>query len=101
MTKHTPGEWNILWDEAIKVRDSAGFGTIATLGHLTKPHEGPRRDFDEVRANARLIAAAPGLLSALGNLIYAAALYVERDPSNMTLAVAVDDARAAIAKVQP
>lgn len=65
MTDHTPGPWNILNDESIKVIDSIQFGTIATLGNLRRPHQGPRRSPYEVFANARLIKAAPDLLEAL------------------------------------
>lgn len=57
----TRGPWNIIWEESVKVRDGTTFGTIASMGNLTKPHQGPRRDFDEVRNNARLIALAPDL----------------------------------------
>ena len=52
--------WNILSRESVKVRDSNG-GTIASMGHLTRPHQGPRRSFDEVKCNAALIALAPDM----------------------------------------
>ena len=65
---HTPGEWRIIRGESVRVVDDNG-ATIATLGHLTRPHQGPRRSPEEIEANARIIAAAPELLSTAKDLI--------------------------------
>lgn len=74
MSKHTPGPWTV------------SGGTIRNLhGHLVA-------DFHSTDADARLIAAAPELLAALQLIV--AKRY---EPS---LYAAIDDARAAIAKVQ-
>ena len=61
--KHTPGPWHIDFDDC-EADIHSGFGMVAkTMGH------GKEQD-DEGRANARLIAAAPELLEALGALAH-------------------------------
>ena len=60
-TQHTPGPWN--FDEhngKLWITDDTGIGTIALL--IPEPDKGI---WDEDKANARLIAAAPELLEAL------------------------------------
>ena len=62
--QHTPGPWKIDFGELSRIEDANG-ATVARLGHLARRFGGPRRAFEEVRANAALIAAAPKLLDAL------------------------------------
>lgn len=63
-TKHTPGKWYADIDgECANVRHEDG-GLIAQCTHLRGRHGlGGRRSAEEVAANARLFAAAPGLLA--------------------------------------
>lgn len=59
MTEHTPGPWRAAGDHVVK-QDH-----LATV-LLAFPSEGPYAlPYDERRANARLIAAAPRMLAAL------------------------------------
>ncbi len=63
--KLTPGPWILLSDETYTVRSPDG-GAICQLKWLKGTTGlGGRRTDDEVMANARLIAAAPGLLYVL------------------------------------
>jgi hypothetical protein len=63
--KWTSGEWSIEFGEGIKIR-APDNGAIASLGML-KERFGSlgRRDDNEVRANAHLIAASPDMAKAL------------------------------------
>ena len=82
MSKHTPGPWWCHLADApepgkcdcssVLSESQRGMGAIATVHHC---EEGTHRDYadqyeskDTARANARLIAAAPDLLEAAGNL---------------------------------
>lgn len=67
MSKHTPGPWHVVSDEAVKVTDNFG----ATLATATFVHLQGRRVPSEVEANATLMAAAPELLEALKELLAA------------------------------
>jgi hypothetical protein len=84
MSKHTPGRWEAKPNSVVAPCDVRGFTSICLLigGHKTG---------EEVRANARLIAAAPELLEALRDMVSDHA-----ELSEATLAFA----RAAIAKAQ-
>jgi len=75
-TKHTPGPWHIgseqdysvdrykRNEEWARIRNASG-GLIAAVASV-HPHGGRKStDFDTEAANARLIASAPDLLSAL------------------------------------
>jgi hypothetical protein len=53
-TKHTPGPWRTHGDNWIEVDDNLVIARVENLN-----------DHDRVRANQRLIAAAPDLLAAL------------------------------------
>lgn len=65
MSKHTPGPWHVVpygdGDSLVVCSDEAGDFRIAFMATMIGPEEidGP------IRANARLIAAAPELLEAL------------------------------------
>jgi len=68
-TKHTPGPWKF-WDRAdpfsALVTDDAGIaGIAAPIVRIRGIEMSP----EEMRANARLIAAAPDLLEALRGII--------------------------------
>ena len=92
-TKHTPGPWKVLSEEAIRIKSQDG-SLLAMLHHLRGVHGvNGRIPIEEVHANARLIAAAPELLEALKELLGLA----ER---HGWLHVAVNNARAAIAKAE-
>ena len=77
MSKHTPGpwEWTVRYEERAGVTIPVGF----YIGYWPLPMAeiyaasglGPSNggDIDEVTANARLIAAAPQLVEALGSLL--------------------------------
>jgi hypothetical protein len=83
-TKHTPGPWTIHTDGLGITFIAAPEGSVAEL------HGAP-----EKVANARLIAAAPELLSALGNAL---AVLSSLDGLNIGAIGVLEDARAAIAK---
>lgn len=69
LSKHTPGKWTHDSQEALHIRAEDG-GLVATLGWSNGRHFSKgRREYEEVQANARLIAAAPELLRALENVL--------------------------------
>lgn len=91
--KHTPGPWSV----GEKVGTLVFAGNEGSMGdficEVTGEDETPRA---VNRANARLIAAAPELLSALYELD-GAAEYMDFDPESR-FGLAVEKARTAIAK---
>lgn len=68
-SKHTPGPWHIVpygdGDQKVICSDKAGNWRIAFMATSS----GSLEELAEIRANARLIAAAPELLDALSDLI--------------------------------
>ena len=89
MTQHTPGPWDAT---GLYVRERNG-GLIASIIDLWHGQKTPKAEMD---ANARLISAAPDLLAALEELLWAASrtsLETDGDYSNAFTA-----AHAAIAK---
>jgi hypothetical protein len=89
MTTHTPGPWNVT---GLYVRERDG-GLIASILDLWHGQRTPKA---KKNANARLISAAPDLLAALKELLWAASrtsLETDGDYSNAFTA-----ARVAIAK---
>lgn len=63
MSKHTPGPWDALFSEHRKplvVHESASVAIVTEVNF---------RDMQESNANARLIAAAPDMLTALEELL--------------------------------
>ena len=101
MSAHTPGPWEVKPEECdrpyIRVRGTRLGGRFKVCNVLTPVYEGVhKREADETRANARLIAAAPELLAALQ-------VFAERNSSEEFITITVktahvDKARAAIAK---
>jgi hypothetical protein len=59
MSKHTPSPWKAEGWENIVVNSVNGNTLVAC------PGDGPNTPLEEIKANARLIAAAPELLEAL------------------------------------
>lgn len=88
MSKHTPGPW-VATDKIVHLPDFAESGRIAIV--INDP-EFPERSL----ANARLIAAAPDLLSALTMVL--AASHGRGQDGKQAMEIALDAARAAIAK---
>lgn len=96
MTKHTPGPWICSHFMVCSVDDSIHHAVVSaedgTLLHFSAVMN------DQNKANVRLIAAAPELLTELRRLIrYVEASCIASDDRNTTL----DLARAAIAKATP
>lgn len=99
--KHTPGPWNTqLWHigEAktpqIAVKGKSDF--VAFVKDLWPEKQGDEMREDEMNANARLISAAPELLSSLR-----AMLHGEKNAlSNAEWSVILGNARAAVEKAE-
>lgn len=96
MSKHTPGPWIALNTHdiftALGAKNAEGTECFADDGwHIADVDQGDL-NLDEMRANARLIAAAPELLEALVNLLKV------HEGEGGTKYHAGDIARAAIAK---
>lgn len=68
MSKPTPGPWTRGWGNF--VYQGEGFNARNTGRHIAtcEPSSRTQKDWDQVFANARLIAAAPDLLEALQTL---------------------------------
>lgn len=68
--KHTQGNWSVLPEECdksyIRIRGTRLGGRYKIANVITPTYDGvDKREAEETRANARLIAAAPELLEAL------------------------------------
>lgn len=102
--KGTPGPWSVPHFASDDVscecgyvfsESQSGFGAVASV-----PFGGENESYEQAKANAKLIAAAPELLKALEALTEDRLFYIEGDTSgqmNVTVA-AYEAARAAIAK---
>lgn len=96
MSKHTPGPWFVFNGTDI----FTGLGAKNAAGDECEPNDGwliadagiTDLNYDEVMANARLIAAAPKLLMALRHLEHNAR------KSGADMGMALDVAREAIAE---
>ncbi len=86
--KHTPGPWSLTYDSSLVMSDQVVQGPI---GPDTATH-------DEVKANMRLIAAAPELLDALKRLLNANDELAEEGDAE-SMGDAIRAARRAIAKI--
>ena len=103
--KHTPGPWATDCDVptfdgsdlpyVVYINHGTGKGgEICTMNH--EPDEGRGRDWEEGKANARLIASAPELLESLKDLeIILSGKPYDRDEQKL-----LEMARAAIAKAK-
>lgn len=94
MSKHTPGPWSMCLSRsnaAFLVRDTENRLVCDMSWHSSSRQHYPLRD--ESAANARLIAAAPDLLSALNAML--THMGMDEDEWNKPT---FDQARAAIAK---
>ena len=96
--KHTPGPWRFLQEECdrpyIRVRGTQLGLRYKIANVLTPNYDGvASREAEETRANARLIAAAPELLTSLQALADEAFKNMHGGRGDL-----IDDARAAIAK---
>src|SRR5262245_59246736 len=90
MSKHTSGPWHavpFLVGSGMTVKDGTGHSVVTTASF---------RPWEETEANARLIAAAPDLLSALREFV--AINDRPHDPTRGTWDAAIVMARAAIAR---
>lgn len=59
---HTPGPWEVVLGVSTHVRDCSNGDTVATMSDR---YGGQWLDYSVVKANARLIAAAPEMMEAL------------------------------------
>lgn len=64
MSKHTPGPWTVSYQTPFLVVDSAHV-VIASASGVSSGGASDVSGFEQAKANARLIAAAPELLAAL------------------------------------
>lgn len=106
ITQHTPGPWKTA-GQAIYARDVYVAQCWAEFTRELPEYQGaigearvPENDL-EAEANARLIAAAPELLSALENFQYiSSAMAANREISLGTIKNCAEQARAAIANAR-
>lgn len=92
MSNHTPGPWTVTgWNEIVV---SAPNGNTLCLA----PGDEKNCPFDRMRANARLIAAAPELLAALHGMVDMFERHIEGREGPDDVAHRWDVARAALAK---
>ncbi len=65
MSKHTPGPWTRGWGNFVYQGAEFNPSQMTRLIATCEPSSRTQKDWDQVFANARLIAAAPDLLEAL------------------------------------
>ena len=81
-SQHTPGPWKSLPEEAdkpyIRIRGTA-LGRRYKIANVMDPtyNGATDQDFEETRANARLIAAAPEMLEVLQDMLYCSEYWSE------------------------
>lgn len=108
MGKHTPGPWSHdadheqTWHPKIKTDPEVFAGAICEVLSNLNVAASDRRMFDEMKANARLIAAAPDLLEALTDALedYDAWMKDADVTPNESLQAWTNKARAAIARAR-
>lgn len=69
MSKHTPGPWTRGWGNFVYQGAKFNPQQMGRLIATCEPSSRTQKDWDQVFANARLIAAAPDLLEALEDLL--------------------------------
>jgi hypothetical protein len=97
MSKHTPGPWAIgEWSDTHEITINSTMGNLNDCGFLLAVMEDTEIECDEVKANSRLIAAAPELLDALRELLAATEEVITYE--NSPIMRSADAARHVIAK---
>lgn len=96
MSKHTPGPWFAVGGWVEVERDDIADICSCCPEDFGQEHIG--RNYKEVMANARLIAAAPELLSALKEIVQS--LADQDDEGMIEHTLQMSNARAAIAKAE-
>lgn len=96
MDKHTPGPWMVVTESPNPYWRGDGTEVASDYGRIASTHVDGLRDLEECRANARLIAAAPGMAAELIELRSKLPSWVnaaERLPENTALVLTwvVDD----------
>jgi hypothetical protein len=94
MTAHTPGPWHVGGNAGRIVYDADG----RAVGNATVYHGSWQ--LDRMQANARLIAAAPDLLTSCEAFVTAADLPAGIAPSPIMVEAMISAAQAAIAKAK-
>ena len=92
-TKHTPGPWKVRRGVNEMFIDADKIVCLAVVNSLDET----RKEVAKCKADARLISAAPKMLTALVSLIEAVG-YLEADGEGSPIAIAIRKARSAIAK---
>jgi len=101
IARHTPGPWDLYRDEdrnaiAVSKHGTGPNGGWVAWSLCRMPVPSKRLTWDEINANARLIAAAPELLEALVNCVSLVSLKFGNTDDGANAAQA--QARAAISK---
>lgn len=92
--KHTPGPWHATqWGKTVVI-DAPEYLGLAHLNHIGNIMANGRPALAIDKANARLIAAAPEMLEALKALLW------QHDNHGQLFGMALQDARATIAKAE-
>ena len=94
--KHTPGPWTRGYGNHVYQGERPDPVNLGRLVAVCEPSTRTKGDWDQVWANAKLIASAPELLEALEALVQA----VEYTPIGVRALKAVEEARAAIKKAR-
>ena len=101
MNKHTPGPWALVTNTGHTGQDGIQRARIACCEgiHLINVHQNVLgRNYSELTANARLIAAAPELLAACKALVKRIEHAVHDHPDDFWLGAEYQNGMAAIAK---
>jgi mannose/cellobiose epimerase-like protein (N-acyl-D-glucosamine 2-epimerase family) len=101
-TKHTPGPWKVVGKTRDGVRGPAGNMIAECIGYSDKATDPIQRAYGGRESNARLIAASPELFDACVEMLKVAEAFQagSRDGATMgTISLAMDKARAAVARI--
>ena len=86
-TAHTPGPWAVERDRSITAWTPPGSPCALPTITLAKVYSGGARSLAEADANARLIAAAPDLLTSLQQLVDALTGVTPSEDGNFSFAL--------------
>lgn len=102
MTQHTPGPWAATGQDIVAehLRETLSSGREVRLRIANAKDAGGALDLETVKANARLIAAAPELLAALKNVMLAHTADIETYTEGEFALEAWAQAEAAIARAE-